>query len=276
LISQSNALLSVEGLSHLKQLRVLYLHQNRIASLFGLSGLDHLHTLNVNVNALRSLKGVAYLPALKNLYAAKNMLTSCEAISDIQNLRHLNVLDLADNRLDGDGMLYMLKQPALSELSVLTLSGNPLCQSTRFYRKTFIAALEPLKCLDGIPVEQLDRKCAQAFLSGGKEAELAVRECARQEKRDAEKRDRAALRRRLAEGRARRLAREGRLEEGLEDVMHALVRSQVNDEMQSLLRLNSVVCSVCTQDFAEGEEYVTLPCAHIFHMHCILRWVSVR
>lgn len=102
-----------------------------------------------------------------------------------------------------------------------------------------------------------------------------MRECARQEKKDAEKRSRAALRRRLAEGRARRLAREGRLEEGLEDVLHALVRSKVDDALQSLLRLNGVVCSVCTQDFVDGEEYVTLPCTHLFHMHCILRWVSV-
>jgi len=39
---------------------------------------------------------------------------------------------------------------------------------------------------------------AEAFLSGGKEAELQVREIARQEKKEAERRSRLALRRTLA------------------------------------------------------------------------------
>jgi Leucine-rich repeat (LRR) protein len=123
---QSNFLTSIQGLSHLKKLRVLYLHQNRITSLDGLAGLEFLHTLNVNVNALRSLRGVAYLPALSNLYAAKNALCSCEDVSDIQNLKKLTVLDLSDNRIDGDGLLYLLRQS--ETIGVLTLQGNPLCQ----------------------------------------------------------------------------------------------------------------------------------------------------
>jgi len=144
---QSNALVHVHGLTHLKQLRVLYLHQNRITSLSGLAGLHQLHTLNVSVNALRSLHGVAHLPGLKNLYAAKNCFTSCESVSEIQNLSNLAVLDLGDNRIDGDGILYILSQPKLGELCVLTLQGNLLCTSIRWYRKVLISKLKTLKVL---------------------------------------------------------------------------------------------------------------------------------
>jgi len=122
---QSNALGNVVGLSHLKKLRVLYLHQNRIVSLEGLVGLDHLHTLNVSVNALRSLRGIAHLPALQNLYAARNHLCTCESVSDIQNIRTLTVLDISDNRIDGDGILYLLTTPNLCQLSVVTLQVTP-------------------------------------------------------------------------------------------------------------------------------------------------------
>merc|ERR1712146_491309 len=31
-------------------------------------------------------------------------------------------------------------------------------------------------------------------------------------------------------------------------------------------------CCICIEDFAQGDEIVTLPCNHIFHKQCITPW----
>ena len=137
-----------------------------------------------------------------------------------------------------------------------------------------VAKLEHVKCLDGTPVDALDRRCAAAFLAGGKDAELAVRETARQEKREAERRGRAALRRTLAAARARRLHPppcDHAWLSGRKDCEFGVV-----DECEEeRLRSAGLVCSVCTQEFGAGDESMKLPCLHVFHLHCILRWVPV-
>ena len=137
-----------------------------------------------------------------------------------------------------------------------------------------VAKLEHVKCLDGTPVDALDRRCAAAFLAGGKDAELAVRETARQEKREAERRGRAALRRTLAAARARRLHPP--------PCDHAWLSGRkdcecgvVDECEEERLRSAGLVCSVCTQEFGAGDESIKLPCLHVFHLQCILRWVPV-
>ena len=32
-------------------------------------------------------------------------------------------------------------------------------------------------------------------------------------------------------------------------------------------------CRVCFEPLVEGDEIITLPCGHIFHYQCIMRWL---
>lgn len=206
---QSNALTSAKGLGHLQHLRVLYLHSNRITSLVGLEGLHNLDTLNMSTNVLHNLRGISSFKELSNLYVAKNFLRSKEDVQELSECKKLVVLDVSDNRLEDADTTEILRE--LPELGVLYMSGNPLCQSISYYRKRIISILSALTCMDGLPVEELERRCACAFISGGREAEHNERTAYREEKKERERRDRAALRRTLSEGRARRLQREGKL-----------------------------------------------------------------
>jgi len=269
---QSNQLTSAFGLSHLAHLRVLYLHSNRINSLDSFKGLATLETLNLSVNIVSSLKGLSEMPILANLYISKNLLTTAEDVAELKLCPKLNVLDISDNKLKDAATLEILS--ALPELAVLYSSNNPMREAIPHFRKTAVATLLSLSCLDGFPVESLDRRCAVAFLAGGREAELQVRAQHRQELRDRTIRDRAALRRTLAEGRMKRLAREGRLPDHAEPFKHLLRRAVVDAAQEEALRAQGAECSVCQQAFVQGSEMCELPCAHSYHMHCIVRWIA--
>lgn len=55
-----------------------------------------------------------------------------------------SVLDLSNNRLDGDGEQLLEILQALPQLSVLYLQGNPIVNKIRSYRKTLISRLHKL------------------------------------------------------------------------------------------------------------------------------------
>eukprot|EP00123_Amoebidium_parasiticum_P021728 comp7265_c0_seq1/m.2969 comp7265_c0_seq1/g.2969 ORF comp7265_c0_seq1/g.2969 comp7265_c0_seq1/m.2969 type:complete len:150 (-) comp7265_c0_seq1:271-720(-) len=33
-------------------------------------------------------------------------------------------------------------------------------------------------------------------------------------------------------------------------------------------------CSICLEDFVDGDKLNWLPCLHVFHEHCIAKWIS--
>ena len=37
-----------------------------------------------------------------------------------------------------------------------------------------------------------------------------------------------------------------------------------------------LVCTICLEDFMEGEEIVLCPCKHCFHQHCIKDWLRMK
>ncbi|PON91813.1 43kDa postsynaptic protein [Trema orientale] len=45
---------------------------------------------------------------------------------------------------------------------------------------------------------------------------------------------------------------------------------------EELLDSKSSVCSVCRDRFKKGAELRVLPCKHVYHKDCILRWLKVR
>ncbi|CAD7939188.1 unnamed protein product [Amoebophrya sp. A120] len=91
----------------------------------------------------------------------------------------LKAVDLSSNLLQ-KGTLEEL-ETALSgkaTLESLDLSNNEMKESFRQYRRRFVAAFPRLKLLDQQPIGFLERKCAEAWVVGGAEAESRVRKAA--------------------------------------------------------------------------------------------------
>ena len=36
------------------------------------------------------------------------------------------------------------------------------------------------------------------------------------------------------------------------------------------------ICSICMEDFTEGEEVVFCPCKHCYHNHCLKEWLRLK
>ena len=50
-------------------------------------------------------------------------------------------------------------------------------------------------------------------------------------------------------------------------------RYELPNEDQQTSREGSMVCSVCTEDFAENDRVRILPCGHVYHRRCIDPWL---
>ena len=50
-------------------------------------------------------------------------------------------------------------------------------------------------------------------------------------------------------------------------------RYELPNEDQQTSREGSMICSVCTEDFAENDRVRILPCGHIYHRRCIDPWL---
>lgn len=141
-----------------------FLQQNGLTSLAPptLRALQQLETLNLGGNALRSLEGLEGCAALRTLVAADNQLEDGMALAALRTCTQLESLDLQGNRLeDGASLLELLA--SLPHLKCLYLKGNPLVSSLLSYRKSVVAALPGLTYLDERPIDELERKCAEAW-----------------------------------------------------------------------------------------------------------------
>ena len=119
------------------------------------------------------------------------MLESVEDIEHLAECHSVSVLDLSHNKLDDPDILGVFEQ--MPSLSVLNLMGNDAVREIRNYRKTLTARIPTLKYLDDRPVFEDDRRSAEAWARGGREAETAEREAIKQEKRDKDNFDTADL-----------------------------------------------------------------------------------
>jgi dynein assembly factor 1 len=179
---ESNGLTSLGGLSHLVELRCLYLHNNLLQEVSGLECLVNLQTLNLSSNSLTHLSGLSTLPSLRTLNLSKNAFSTPASIAHLTQCATINTLDLSDNELpggegeeegkgDADTVLHILAHtPALTNL---ILKGNPVCRTTRHYRKTMLSTLARLVYLDDRPVFEGERAAVSAWVAGGAEGERA-------------------------------------------------------------------------------------------------------
>jgi hypothetical protein len=168
----SNGLQKMEGLSSLVNLRCLYLGKNLISKIEGLETLSNLTTLDLSNNRLTVIENLSSCTSLQIINFSRNALHSVESIRHLIECSSIENIDLSNNGLDGDVVAEVFQ--FMPRLVALTLNGNPATQVQSF-RKLAITSIPKLAYLDR-PVDELERIGAEAFVSGGPEAEKASKE----------------------------------------------------------------------------------------------------
>ena len=173
----------------------------------GLEALDSLNNLNLSDNFIKRIEG---LGALKNLgtLQLKNNRIGMEGVEDVIRLLEcpaISVLDLSNNKLEDPAVVSEVFKK-MQNLKVLYLQGNPFVKKIKNYRKRMIADFPELKYLDDRPVFAEDRRYAEAWARGGPEEEKRERVKVKEEKEEADRRNREAFREMVDNARAERIA----------------------------------------------------------------------
>ena len=205
-----NGIAKIEHLAPLTELRCLFVQQNCIESLSGIEGNVNLSTLNVSNNQLREIDGAAIRPLerLETLMAAHNRFKTTDSVRGLLERPTITVLDLQHCAMEEPEAVtdVIMKLP---NLKVLYLMGNPVVSKVKNYRRTLISSIPTLTYLDQRPVFPEERRMAEAWARGGREAEKAEREAIGAEKRAKEERNFLAFRKMVDEGRRKMEAERG-------------------------------------------------------------------
>eukprot|EP01040_Poterioochromonas_malhamensis_P011233 gene11234-12239_t len=107
-------------------LEELYLAQNKLRKIEGLSGLTHLRILDLGANRIRDIEGLESNISLKSLWLGKNKI---EQITGLDSLVNLEQLDIQNNRLtslnEGLRNLHKLRELYLACNRIHSLAGLP-------------------------------------------------------------------------------------------------------------------------------------------------------
>ena len=162
----TNRINQIEGLNKLASLRVLHLDSNCISSMSGLSpSLSSLDTLNLSRNRITSITNLRGLVKLSTLNLADNCIQAKHGLQGLLECPSLQVVDVQNNLLATADVLEVFA--ALPQLQALSLLGNTVRSELKPFRKSVLARLLSLVCLDGKSVSPLERRCAVAWLRGG-------------------------------------------------------------------------------------------------------------
>mmetsp|Transcript_17739 Transcript_17739/g.22058 ORF Transcript_17739/g.22058 Transcript_17739/m.22058 type:complete len:647 (-) Transcript_17739:201-2141(-) len=183
----SNGFETVENLHHLTQLRCLFLQRNLLSKVSSchFEGLTSLVQLDLSENRITVIDSLSSLPNLATLNLSKNVLRSSRSIVNLQSVRKLAVLDLSHNLLDGEDIISTFA--GMNALTALNVVGNPVVSGTAHFRKKCVAAMPTLRYLDR-PVFDDERAACEAWLRGGREEELRVKEELKAKRWEKEKR----------------------------------------------------------------------------------------
>ena len=96
---------------------------------------------------------------------------------------------MSRNRLQASVLPALCK---MTKLRVLYAQDNP-CSKSANYRRILVSSLKSLTYLDEQPIDELERTGAEAWVLGGRTAEVAARQAWREERRRALKRTTATF-----------------------------------------------------------------------------------
>lgn len=202
LFLDSNGFSKIENVDHLSQLRCLFLQRNLLSNIENLGGLISLVQLDLSENRILKVEGLACLPNLSTLNLARNVLADAKSIDHLKECLELSVLDLSHNGIQGDDVVDTLSK--VPKLVALNMVGNPVVSDFPHFRKKSIVAMKGLKYLDR-PVFDMERATAEAWSSGGREAELAMKKELQKQKAEEDRKGLQDFRRWQAEMRAKKL-----------------------------------------------------------------------
>ena len=168
----SNGFGKIENLEPLLDLRCLYLSKNLITKIEGLDALQHLTILDLSNNRLSSIENLSGCPNLQTINLSYNALTTVESVSHLKDCPSLNNIDITNNRLEANEGFFDLFSE-IPSLVALSINGNEITKLANF-RKRMIAKMSKLGYLDR-PIDLQERTFAEAFITGGAEAETAAR-----------------------------------------------------------------------------------------------------
>ncbi|KAL6259858.1 hypothetical protein P5V15_009768 [Pogonomyrmex californicus] len=177
---ESNGIREIANLENQSKLKCLYLHHNLISRIENLDCLTKLDTLNLSHNMIRRIENLGDLSRkadslkfLNNLNLSHNYLRETADVEHLRLLHALSILDISHNKIDTCDIVDILGD--MKSLRVLTLTGNPVLKQIKMYRKTMILKCKNLQYLDDRPVFPRDRACAEAWMRGGIDEEVAER-----------------------------------------------------------------------------------------------------
>ncbi|EZA61485.1 Leucine-rich repeat-containing protein 50-like protein [Ooceraea biroi] len=170
---ENNGIREIANLENQSELKCLYLHHNLINKIENLDWLTKLDTLNLSHNTIRRIENLDGLKFLNNLNLSHNYLQETADIEYLRLLHAVSILDISHNRIDNCDVVDILRD--MKSLRVVTLTGNPVLKQIKMYRKTMILKCKNLQYLDDRPVFPRDRACAEAWMRGGADEEVAER-----------------------------------------------------------------------------------------------------
>ena len=152
----------------------------------GLEELTLLVTLNLSHNRIKKIEGISTLTALKTLDVSHNIITDIENVKEITTCPSLTSLDLSNNYIEFSEEIVPFFS-SVDNLLCLYLKGNPCVRKINMYRKRLTIGMKNLHYLDDRPIFEIERLAADAWSTGGLEAEKEARR-EYQEKKNAQMR----------------------------------------------------------------------------------------
>jgi dynein assembly factor 1 len=177
----NNSIHVIEGLSLLRRLVCLYLQGNVIQRICGLAELTDLETLVLSHNYIKTIENLGALAKLHTLEIDHNPIACADGLRGLLEVPTVGALDLSHNRLETEEFLPLISR--LPPLNLLKLDGNPIARTISQYRRRLLNAMPTLAYLDDMPVPETEMRCARAWASGSRDAEAAERERIREDAR---------------------------------------------------------------------------------------------